>query len=451
MKIPRIEFDPEVYLDSGPWWWKCLREIGPVVWIESTPPKGYLYITSRDEVLSVLHNDTAFTAGGPHRTVGTLDHRTIVGLPLGTDPDTHKRLSKILQPMFTPRAMESLQAVLQDDAATLVAGIAPKGKCDAVTDLANYFPAVGLVRLLGLPIDQAPEVVTWWRNIRGPARTNYNLLPYLEATIPVVAARTTGLIQHLVDSDLDDEEIVGVVGQLFAFAIDTVSDALASMFLTLARQPDTRSYLIGQAISPQRVRLRTPTKPGPWFSRPVCACARPPASIPGLCRGFGSAAAQIGGSVRRPPTVGPPGPWMTYPGDGSGVRSALAGATNVAPVAISTEASIRSLMATVPPPEGTSNSSLGWPPATDVVAANALKCDQYQRGADDYRDHDHSLILPSVVSDIPDCRQSASLSQSISSQAAISSRASWRACLVSMAQEYSSFRTSLRTTPRSVR
>jgi hypothetical protein len=34
---------------------------------------------------------------------------------------------------------------------------------------------------------------------------------------------------------------------------------------------------------------------------------------------------QIGGKLRRPPTVGPAGPWITKPGDGAGVGSAWAG------------------------------------------------------------------------------------------------------------------------------
>jgi len=84
-------------------------------------------------------------------TAGPLDGEH--DIMLMADPPAHTQYRKLLYARFTPRAVRSLRARVEDLAARIVDAVAERGECDLVTDLAGEMPSFVIADLLGLPLE----------------------------------------------------------------------------------------------------------------------------------------------------------------------------------------------------------------------------------------------------------------------------------------------------------
>ena len=98
--------------------WSALSATGRVAYLG-----GDYYLTDRDDVLSALRDPALIC---PHTGSDTYPWvPTCV-----PNPAEHARYRSILNPWFTPRALASVTAAVQDHAVALVDAIADKGECD---------------------------------------------------------------------------------------------------------------------------------------------------------------------------------------------------------------------------------------------------------------------------------------------------------------------------------
>src|SRR5262249_51690497 len=73
------------------------------------------------------------------------------GSMINLDDPRHARFRRIVSRAFTPRFLASLKADVSQIAAEIVAGIAPRGECDFMTDFAALLPLRVIVDLMGIP------------------------------------------------------------------------------------------------------------------------------------------------------------------------------------------------------------------------------------------------------------------------------------------------------------
>lgn len=71
-------------------------------------------------------------------------------LPSGFDPPEHTRYRKILQPHFSPHALNRFRPVMERHAAEMIAALAARTQCDAM-DFARLYPFQVFMDLCGLP------------------------------------------------------------------------------------------------------------------------------------------------------------------------------------------------------------------------------------------------------------------------------------------------------------
>ncbi len=237
-------------------YWHHLRELGPVVKIDTGDPTlhGY-YLTRRDDVLAALLDPQTFAS--PPKTFAI----NLFGAPLRQVPLScataaeHSRFGRVLHPLFSPRALAPFAPELRARAAKLIDTVAARRQCDAVS-VADTYASQALFLVCGLPPEdrraaemaQAAvigdttgtaqlELITWLNTsldagLRDPERPPGILWPLME--------RLAG------DKDfpLTRVDVASVILLLFSVAgIEMVASAISFALLHLARDPQLRAQL----------------------------------------------------------------------------------------------------------------------------------------------------------------------------------------------------------------
>ncbi|MGA8332396.1 MAG: cytochrome P450 [Mycobacterium sp.] len=212
--------------------WYALSTAGRVAYLG-----GDYYLTDRDDVLSALR-DPALVC--PHMEAGTYPW-----IPSTVpDPAQHARYRSILNPWFTPKALASVTAAVQDHAVALVDAIADKGECDGIADIGSPLACQTLLMLLGLPsteLDTVIELLDRYRANRHDTTNNHQrVVDYVVDAIP--KADSNGVLAALLD-EFDVDEITSFVTLLFTAAVDTGTVAIGFSLVELASNPSLQSLL----------------------------------------------------------------------------------------------------------------------------------------------------------------------------------------------------------------
>jgi cytochrome P450 len=158
-----IEFDHHSKEHSANWieTYRRLRATCPVARTESHG--GYWVITRYDDVSDAARAPDIFSSakwqdangkwqGG--NTLPTIEGRII---PDETDPPEWRVYRRLLNPWFTPKAIERSKGLAQLVASILVDSVIEAGEVDIVDQLANPMPAIMTLRMLGLSLEHWRE------------------------------------------------------------------------------------------------------------------------------------------------------------------------------------------------------------------------------------------------------------------------------------------------------
>jgi cytochrome P450 len=236
--------------------WKALRDAGPVVFMDD-----WLYLTRREDVLAALRNPEVFSSKKAFDMLGS----PLPLVPISFDPPEHTRFRKILQPFFSPHTLAEILPALQQQAVDIVDAVAGGSECDVMADIAIPYPSQVFLTLFGLPLKDRDRLIAWKDAVIAladrPSLDGVDLTPALELFGYLTEAITERrqnpgrdiLSQVLTGEDaLDDAEAIGL-SYLFVLAgLDTVTSAMGSALLELARNPRLRATLRGD---PEQVNV----------------------------------------------------------------------------------------------------------------------------------------------------------------------------------------------------
>jgi cytochrome P450 len=205
----------------------------------------------------------------------------VPAVPVGVDPPAHVKYRRILDPMFSPRIINGLEDELRAQVRELVLAFAPKGRCDAIADLARLYPTQVFLTMLGLPLadrDHLVELVETQvehstTGLTEPSPTARkamtDLFSYMAHYIDVkrqqpgddVLARVLALEG---EDAWSTEEVLGMCVIFTMAGLDTVTGAIGFLLYHLARNPGLRRRvvadpsLVGPVIE-EVLRLETPS------------------------------------------------------------------------------------------------------------------------------------------------------------------------------------------------
>jgi cytochrome P450 len=236
--------------------------IRPVV--RNTEADGYWMFTDHDVILDGLQRPDLWSSSV---IVPTEPDPPYKWIPVMIDPPEHGKWRQVLAEYFSPGRVKGMLDGQHRLARDLVESIATKGECDFVTQVARVFPSTVFVNIMGMPVDQLDNFLSWEDKILHPkVGSEESVMAERFAGMGEVLTYFTGLIeQRRAERDPDADDIVSkavewtIDGEpisdgdlmnclllLFMAGLDTVASQVSYIMLHLATHPDDRARLVAE-------------------------------------------------------------------------------------------------------------------------------------------------------------------------------------------------------------
>jgi cytochrome P450 len=129
-----------------------LRANDPVHWHPEPGADGFWAITRYNDVKAVGRDPVTFSSTPTIMIQDDLgpdlgDHQMM----LMADPPRHTKLRKVISSEFIPRAARAMRPRIELLATRIVDGVADKGTCDLVTEVAGLMPSYVIADMMGIP------------------------------------------------------------------------------------------------------------------------------------------------------------------------------------------------------------------------------------------------------------------------------------------------------------
>ena len=176
--------------------------------------------------------------------------------PLEYDPPRQQLYRKIIEPYFTPAAIDALDASVRSACEQLVAGFADADACEFTSEFTEKFPSYIFLDLMGMPRERLGDFLAWERGMIRPSSPEaavaamQAVIAYLREFIAEQRlSPTTELMrgvtraQYAGQRPLTDDEILGICFILYIGGLDTVHSTIGWMFWHLAQDPALQQRL----------------------------------------------------------------------------------------------------------------------------------------------------------------------------------------------------------------
>ncbi|WP_447006134.1 cytochrome P450 [Saccharothrix isguenensis] len=167
-----------------------------------------------------------------------------------TDRPQHTVWRRAMQPFFTPQAVAAHEPYIRALTKEVLAELRPRGQADLVAELASRVPPMVTAGLLGVPVDQRPELSRLARTLvtsksaEDAQRTGERFAEFLHAQVTARRGREdrddvlTAVVNTPVDGcPASDDELLKHAFLMVAAGHLTTTDTIANTALTLATDP----------------------------------------------------------------------------------------------------------------------------------------------------------------------------------------------------------------------
>jgi cytochrome P450 len=160
------------------WQWADeLREGSPLYF--NTFAQGYWVFTRHDAVRDIYKTPEIFSSESFTPWEPNPPYRFV---PTQIDPPDHIKYRRILNPWFSPRAMDEAEPMMRQLCRALVEKTAAKGGCNFVNDFALRYPTEAFLGVIGVDTSDADMFVRWVEDFfRGHGGDPEGLEPMVKA------------------------------------------------------------------------------------------------------------------------------------------------------------------------------------------------------------------------------------------------------------------------------
>jgi cytochrome P450 len=244
----------EEYLRDPRAWWRHLRESGPEAFVDGCP-----VFASHGLVAQVLHDTDTFSSVAARET-GTNE---LPMLPLEVDPPEHRPYRRLLDPIFSPKNISTMEPRIRELVGGIIEPIARRGGCDFAREVSTPVPSMFFLSWLGLPLDGIDEFLELKDHILRPLEQG--TVEQRRAQQEKAGARVqevfrdaldermkrpgNDLLSHLLAAEADGrrltpDEILRVCYLLLLAGLDTTAAGIGALIALLADDPDARRRLV---------------------------------------------------------------------------------------------------------------------------------------------------------------------------------------------------------------
>ncbi len=251
--------DPELWRDPYPTY-ERLRDEDPVHYVED---RGF-WVLSRfaDVAAATCDTETFSSAQGLTFEEDEIAKLGLVPTLVMMDRPRHTVYRRLVNSMFTPRAVARREEAVRTFARARIERIAEMGEADFVAEVASPLPSFVVADYLGVPAGDRPAFGSWSSaivqanasgNVASAGRAVGELYAYFTA---LVASRRDhpgdDMISVLLGSEVDGrpvtvEEILGFCFVMIAGGNDTASGLVGGSAAVLSEDPGQRRILAADA------------------------------------------------------------------------------------------------------------------------------------------------------------------------------------------------------------
>jgi len=249
-----VDFDFIGETKNGVRWQEGMAEVfrrhGPIIW---TPHSGgYWLVGGYEELLDMVQDAVTFSSDNTKYPPERMYPRN---LPFFTDAPEHPHYRAPLVAAMKPALINAMKADIRDRARSLVADLAPQGRCDIVSAYTEILPISVVLDLVGLPTDQ----IRAWRAmmpaiLNSPTAEGREVVKrqIREIVKPFIAERRrerkNDMISMLLDAGFDgrpftDDEMNVYVASMFTAGLDTVTGSMSFAIYHLAKDQALQARL----------------------------------------------------------------------------------------------------------------------------------------------------------------------------------------------------------------
>lgn len=176
-------------------------------------------------------------------------------MPLMLDPPVHIQYRILLMSAMSPSALRRMTPVVRALSIELIEAIAPRGRCEFVSEFAQQMPIIVFLTMLDLPLEDRPTIMEIVDHIIRPDVPETRMRGFEDLgryTMEKVAERRdnpgddviSGLLKARINGEpLTDSDLQGLMSVLMLAGLDTVAGMLGFITAFLARNPVHRRRL----------------------------------------------------------------------------------------------------------------------------------------------------------------------------------------------------------------
>ena len=178
-------------------------------------------------------------------------------LPVEADRPDHQHYRQVLNPLFTPSAINNRASAVQELCDELIDAFIERGRCDFVPEFANVLPNAIVISLLGFPREVLPRFLELEHEIIHGATpeacyaAGLEVIDILKRHIAEQQRRPEGatdvmqaiLSGRMPDRAFTESEILGFVYLMFVAGLDTVTSTLGWIMRHLAQDQALQARL----------------------------------------------------------------------------------------------------------------------------------------------------------------------------------------------------------------
>ncbi|ORV58785.1 cytochrome P450 [Mycobacterium fragae] len=255
----RVEFDPysNDFFDSPYETYRRMRDEAPVYY---NPTYDFYALTRYEDVAAALKDfDTYSSAKGITLDMVTAEGNEVPpGYIIMMDPPEHEKMRKLVNRVFTPRAVASLEPMIRATITHFARKLDPKS-FDAVADFSALFPVEIITTMLGVPAEDRQQLRLWLDKglerepgSMGPSPESIDAMMrsgtyYYELVQQRRATPHDDMISRLIEAEvvedgksrrLDDIEIASFANLLGGAGAETVTKLVGNAVVVFAENPE---------------------------------------------------------------------------------------------------------------------------------------------------------------------------------------------------------------------
>lgn len=213
------------------------------------------WVVRRMDHLREIYFDTETFSSKDFSPYSKLIGENWTNTPAEVDPPEHAKYRRMANPLFTPKAVSSLDSKIRQYAVDYVEAFRGRGECEFMADFAFEFPIKVFLELMDFPLDNTRQFLEWEYDLLHVmdmgkmAAATRNVVGFLREQIEDRRkAPRDDMISYALAVDvegrkLNDDELVGFSFNLFIGGLDTVSTNMGLQFLHLARNQAHQDFL----------------------------------------------------------------------------------------------------------------------------------------------------------------------------------------------------------------